>query len=148
MSWRMHFPASSPFYSLVWISMCWVLMKSKNNMPPIPSLAQFLQSVPLKRASMISICTKDSCLRATNFVFQCPRFAFCSYKNRMVVVSWVTLDERRHMPCYPLTTIGHECTETWNAFAAGVQHAYKLSPLPIHMVFIHRCLFLMLLGPI
>jgi hypothetical protein len=148
MSLRMLFPASSPFYSLVWISLFWVLMKSKTYMPPILSLAQSLQSVLVIRASMISICTKDSCSRATNFAFPCLCFGFYSYKNCMVVVLWDTLDERRHMQCSQLTTIGQECTATWNAFADGVQHAYKLSPLPTPMAFIHRYLFLMLLGPI
>ncbi|KAK1601654.1 hypothetical protein QYE76_016908, partial [Lolium multiflorum] len=60
-------------------------------------------------------------------------FVSCFCKSHMEVVSWVTLDERRHMPCSQPTTIGQECTATWNAFADGVQHAYKLSLLPIPM---------------
>src|SRR5215217_1015847 len=142
----MPFPARITFYSPAWSFTFWVLRRSRNFTLPTLSLDQSLPSVPLTADLMISICMMATCLKLTRFAFPSLLFVSCFCKSHMEVVSWVTLDERRHTPCSQPTTIGQECTATWNAYADDVQHAYKLSLPPIPMVFTCLCPFHMHLG--
>ena len=73
-------------------------MPLKNSMLPILSLVLSSQSAQLTMDTMISTCTRASCLRLTNYAFPSPRSVCYFYRNHIVGASWDTLDMTRHLP--------------------------------------------------
>ena len=53
------------------------LMRLRISMPPTRLLVLFLPSAHVTKILMISICTRVSCLKLTNFVFPSRHFACC-----------------------------------------------------------------------